>query len=151
WQEEGLVMKAILLATGLALASLAGTASAATVVYTMDSTSQDGFNLDFRSVNGNCPVDDPCAMINENQSNVLTFDGGSFDLLGVSFSFLGNAAALNTFRVEAFQGATRVYNRVFKVADYVMNTANHMEFSALGVDSVRFMHSGGGNVRYENV
>lgn len=103
-----------------------------------------------RIVNGNCDPVGPCLGLSGSQTAVMTFAGGAFTLESVHFSLLGNGAN-NTLTV--FETGNALNAISFSTSTYTHNTYYTELFANkfLGVSSITFAHSGGGNVRIDNV
>lgn len=104
-------------------------------------------------VNGPCDLGKPCLALNNNETSVMTFAGGSFDLLGLSFSLLGEGTGQvkgNIFTVTQ----TGTLNSIsFSVADFLKNVWHTVTFGSqfLNVTSITYSTSLGGNVRIDNI
>ena len=107
------------------------------------------FNPD-RIVNGPCDLGAPCQALNNNETSVMTFAGGAFDLLGLSFSLVGNGTG-NLLTV--FETADITNTISFSVSDFIKNTWHTISFGTqfLDVTSITFLMPLGANVRIDNV
>lgn len=112
---------------------------------------EDGFSFTpSRLVNGNCDPAGPCLGLNNNQTAVMTFAGGAFTLQSVHFSLLGNGSS-NTLTVYETGNVSNAIS--FSASAYTHNTYYTELFTNqfLGVTSITFASSNGGNVRIDNV
>ena len=131
-------------------------ASAATIIdfgtgIGTDPYVEDGFSFDpSRLVNGNCSPAAPCLALNDNETTVMTFAAGLFDLLSLGFNLIGQGTP-NILTV--FETADPTNTISFSVADFANNVYHTANFGTqfLNVLSITFLTPEGGNVRIDNV
>lgn len=133
----------------------ASTASAATLIdFSGDKNAnpymQEGFAFDpARVVNGNC-VAKGCLALNDNEATAMSYTGtpGLFTLSGLSFSLQGKGKN-NSLTITGSNGNSLTLT----VTDFAKKTYHTLVFGEefVDVNTILFSHSGGGNVRIDDI
>lgn len=148
----GLSLAVALTSFGSVFASLP--ASAATIDFGSGSGDdpyvEDGFSFNpDRIQNGNCIVQ-PCIALNNNETTVMTYITGLFNLISINFQLLGSGTG-NTLQV--FE-TTNIANTIsLSTPPYLHNEYYFYDFGSqfLSVSSITFKSLNGGNVRIDNL
>ncbi|MEQ1523295.1 MAG: hypothetical protein ABL936_18670 [Aestuariivirga sp.] len=112
---------------------------------------EDGFSFNpSRIVNGNCGIDNPCLALNDNETTVMTYISGLFNLLSLNFNMLGDGGG-NTLTV--FETGNIANTISFSVPTFSKNDYHFWDFGTqfLSVSSITFATTDGGNVRIDDM
>lgn len=149
----GLSLAVAVTAFGSVFASLPS--SAATIDFGSGTGSdpyvEDGFSFDpSRLVEGNCGIDKPCLALNDNETTVMTYIAGLFNLISLNFEHQGNGTG-NTLQV--FDTNNPLNTISFSIPTFSHNVYYLVDFGTqfLNVSSITFATLNGGNVRIDDL